>query len=74
MLPGIAGTMDGIAFRVPVACGSMNDITLMLKKEATRDEINAEMKRASGEELKGVLGYTEEELVSSDIIGWRIRR
>ncbi len=69
VLPNIAGCMDGHAFRVPVACGSINDMTLLLKKEATRDEINAELRRASNEELKGVLGYSEEDLVSSDIIG-----
>jgi len=69
VLPALAGVMDGIAFRVPVANGSINDITLLLKKEAKADEINAELKRASNEELKGILGYTEEEIVSSDIIG-----
>jgi glyceraldehyde 3-phosphate dehydrogenase len=69
VLKPLAGTMDGLAFRVPVACGSMNDITLLLKKEATKDEINAELKRASNDELKGILGYTDEELVSADIIG-----
>ncbi len=69
VLPGLAGKMDGVAFRVPVACGSMNDMTLLLKREATRDELNAELKRASGEELKGILGYTEDEIVSQDIVG-----
>jgi glyceraldehyde 3-phosphate dehydrogenase len=69
VLPGLSGKMDGIAFRVPVACGSMNDMTLLLKRDASRDEINAELKRASGEELKGILGYTDEELVSQDIVG-----
>jgi len=69
VLKPLSGTMDGLAFRVPVACGSMNDMTLLLKKEATKDEINAELKRASGEELKGILGYSDEEIVSSDVIG-----
>lgn len=69
VIPNLAGCMDGLAFRVPVACGSMNDMTLLLKKEATKDEINAELKRASTDELKGIMGYTEEELVSQDIIG-----
>jgi glyceraldehyde 3-phosphate dehydrogenase len=69
VLKPLSGIIDGLAFRVPVACGSMNDMTLLLKKEATKDEINAELKRASGEELKGILGYSEEELVSSDVIG-----
>ncbi|MBI5224120.1 type I glyceraldehyde-3-phosphate dehydrogenase [Candidatus Micrarchaeota archaeon] len=69
VVTNLTGCMDGIAFRVPVPCGSMNDVTLLLKKEASAAEINAELKRASNEELKGILGYTEEELVSSDIIG-----
>jgi glyceraldehyde 3-phosphate dehydrogenase len=47
----------------------MNDMALLLKKEATKDEINAELKRASNEELKGILGYTEDEIVSQDIVG-----
>jgi glyceraldehyde 3-phosphate dehydrogenase len=69
VLPSLAGLMDGIAFRVPVANGSMNDITLLLKTEAKAEEINAELRRASNEELKGILGYSEEPLVSTDIIG-----
>lgn len=69
VIPALAGKMDGVAFRVPVADGSMNDITLLLKKEATVEEINTELKRAANEELKGVLGYTEEPIVSSDVIG-----
>lgn len=69
VLPGLAGKMDGVAFRVPVPCGSMNDMTLLLKRDVTKDEVNAELKRASNEELKGILGYTEEEIVSQDIVG-----
>jgi glyceraldehyde 3-phosphate dehydrogenase len=69
VLPELDGKMDGVAFRVPVPCGSMNDITLLLKKEATAEEINSELKKASEGELKGILGYTEEELVSTDILG-----
>lgn len=63
------GCMDGVAFRVPVPNGSMNDIALLLKKEASAEELNSELKRASEQELKGVLRYTEEPLVSTDIIG-----
>jgi len=69
VIPGLAGKMDGLAFRVPVPCGSMNDMTLLLKTDATAEEINKELKRASNEELKGILGYTEDEIVSTDIIG-----
>ena len=67
----LSGKMDGLAFRVPVSCGSMNDITLLLKRDASVSEINAELRRASQEELKGILGYSDEELVSSDVIGTR---
>lgn len=67
----LAGCMDGLSFRVPVPCGSLNDITLLLKREASVSEINEELKRASQNELKGILGYSEEELVSSDVIGTR---
>jgi glyceraldehyde 3-phosphate dehydrogenase len=69
VLPGLAGKMDGLAFRVPVACGSMNDMTLLLKNDAAKEDINAELRRASNEELKGILGYTEDEIVSQDIVG-----
>lgn len=69
VIKDLNGCMDGISFRVPVPVGSLNDITLLLKKEANVKEINEELKRASIEELKGILGYTEEPLVSSDIIG-----
>jgi len=69
VIKGLGGCMDGLAFRVPVPCGSINDVTLLLKKDATAAEINAELKRASAEELKGILAYTDEEIVSTDIIG-----
>jgi glyceraldehyde 3-phosphate dehydrogenase len=69
VLPGLVGKMDGVAFRVPVACGSMNDMTLLLKRDVTVEEVNNELKRAASEELKGILGYTDEEIVSVDIIG-----
>jgi len=69
VIPNLEGKMDGYALRVPIPCGSINDISLVLKKEATAEEINAELKRASNEELKGILAYTEEQLVSIDIIG-----
>ena len=68
VIPELQGKLDGAAFRVPVACGSINDITLVLKKEATAEQINAALKKASEGKLKGILGYSEEELVSSDII------
>jgi glyceraldehyde 3-phosphate dehydrogenase len=68
VLPALDGKMDGLAYRVPVPDGSLIDITLLLKKDTTPEELNAALKQASENELKGILGYTEEPLVSSDII------
>ncbi len=69
MLPDLKGKMDGIAYRVPVPCGSVNDVVLILGRETNAEEINRELERASKEELKGILGYTTEPLVSRDIVG-----
>lgn len=69
VIPELNGKMDGIAFRVPVIDGSMNDMTLVLEKDVKREELNAELKRAANEELKGILNYTEEPIVSCDIVG-----
>lgn len=69
VIPGLEGKMDGVSFRVPVPCGSINDISLVIGKEASAEEVNKELKRASEEELKGILAYTDEPLVSTDIIG-----
>ncbi len=63
------GKMDGLAFRVPVPCGSITDFTCIVKKAATAEEVNAAVKKASETYLKGILQYSEEPLVSSDIIG-----
>jgi len=69
IFPELNGKLDGIAMRVPVADGSITDCTFLLKKEVSREEVNAALKKASEGELKGVLFYTEEPIVSSDIIG-----
>jgi len=69
VLPELNGRLDGIAIRVPVIDASVVDLTVELKKEATVDQINKAMKYAAAKELKGVLEYSEEEIVSSDIIG-----
>lgn len=69
VIPELDGKLDGIAYRVPIPDGSMNDMILQLGKETDAREVNRELKRASREELKGILGYTEEPLVSHDIIG-----
>ena len=69
VIPELNGKLNGNAIRVPVTDGSICDCTLLLKKEATVEEINAALKKASEGELKGVLAYNDEEIVSSDILG-----
>ncbi|MCX8192103.1 MAG: type I glyceraldehyde-3-phosphate dehydrogenase [Nitrososphaerales archaeon] len=69
VVPEVAGKMDGIALRVPVPNGSVNDIVVKLKREVTRDEVNKVLKAAAEGELKGILQYIEDPIVSSDIIG-----
>ena len=69
VLPALNGKLDGMAMRVPVADGSIVDLVVQLKKDATADEINAAMKAAADGPMKGVLQYSDEALVSSDIIG-----
>lgn len=69
VLPKLNGKLDGYAVRVPTPDVSMVDLTVVLEKAASKEEINAAMKEASKTYLKGVLGYTEEELVSQDFMG-----
>lgn len=68
VIPSLKGKLTGIAMRVPVATGSVVDLTANLGKEATAEEINAAMKAAAAGPLKGILKYTEDPIVSSDII------
>jgi glyceraldehyde 3-phosphate dehydrogenase len=67
-IPALKGKLTGIAMRVPVATGSVVDLTVNLGKEATAESINAAMKIAAEGPLKGILCYTEDPIVSSDII------
>jgi glyceraldehyde 3-phosphate dehydrogenase len=69
VIPSLNGKLTGMALRVPVADVSVVDLTCKLAKPAKWDEIKAEMKRASENELKGILGYTQDAVVSSDFIG-----
>lgn len=69
VMPQLKGKLDGIAVRVPVPDGSLTDLTCILKKETTEEEVNALMKKASETSLKGIMEYTVEPLVSIDIIG-----
>ena len=69
VLPELKGKLDGFATRVPTPDGSMVDLTVELERDATAEEINAAMKAAAEGPLKGILGYTNEDVVSSDFIG-----
>jgi len=68
VMPELKGKLDGYAMRVPVPTGSATDLTVELSKEATAAEINAAMKAAANGPLKGFLTYTEDPIVSSDIV------
>jgi glyceraldehyde 3-phosphate dehydrogenase len=68
VLPQLKGKLDGIAMRVPVPTGSVTDLVLELSREVTKDEVNAAFQKASEGELKGILEYTEDPIVSSDIV------
>lgn len=69
VLPELKGKLDGYAMRVPTLTGSATDVTLTLGREVTKEEINAAMKEASETYLKGILEYTEDPIVSADIVG-----
>lgn len=69
VIPSLKGVLDGMAVRVPTPDGSLVDLSVILEKETTADEINALMKEAAENEMKGVLEYSELPLVSSDIVG-----
>ncbi len=69
VLPEMKGKLDGLSLRVPIPCGSINDLSVTLGKQATKEEINAALKKAANGPLKGIMEYSEEPLVSSDIVG-----
>lgn len=69
VIPELKGKLTGMAFRVPVADVSVVDLTVKLEKKASYEEIKKAMKDASEGELKGILGYTEDEVVSQDFLG-----
>jgi glyceraldehyde 3-phosphate dehydrogenase len=68
VIPELKGKLDGFAMRVPVPTGSATDLTVELGRETTKDEVNAAFKRAAEGSLKGYLEYTEDPIVSSDIV------
>ena len=69
VLPALAGKFDGLAVRVPTPTGSLTDLTFIAKKEVSVEAVKAAVKAAAEGELKGVLEYTEDPIVSSDIVG-----
>ena len=68
ILPELAGKLDGVALRVPTTTGSIIDLTCELSKEATVEAINSAMKQAASGPMKGILQYTEDPIVSTDVI------
>jgi glyceraldehyde 3-phosphate dehydrogenase len=68
VLPELKGKLDGFAMRVPVPTGSATDLVVTLGRETTKEEVNAAFKAASEGPLKGFLEYTEDPIVSSDIV------
>ena len=68
VIPKLKGKMDGLSLRVPIPVGSINDLTCVLSKEAKAEEINAAVKKASEGRMKGILEYTEDPIVSTDIV------
>lgn len=69
VLPHLAGKLDGGAIRVPVPTGSLTDFVAVVKKDATAEDVKALFKEAAASSLKGILQYTDEPLVSTDIVG-----
>jgi glyceraldehyde 3-phosphate dehydrogenase len=69
VIPELKGKLDGFSLRVPTPDASITDFVAVLKKPATKEQVNEAMKKAADTTLKGILQYTEDELVSSDIIG-----
>ncbi|MFI0942443.1 type I glyceraldehyde-3-phosphate dehydrogenase [Streptomyces sp. NPDC021020] len=70
VIPQLKGKLDGIAMRVPVPTGSVTDLVVDLEREVTKDEVNAAFQKAAEGQLKGILEYTEDAIVSSDIVNW----
>jgi len=69
VITDLKGKLDGIAIRAPVACGSITDFVAEVKKPVTVEKIKEAMKKASEKEMKGILQYTEDSIVSKDIVG-----
>lgn len=69
VIPELKGKLNGMAMRVPVPDGSITDLVALLSKKASAEDVNAAMKKAADGPLKGIMEYTEDPIVSSDVIG-----
>ncbi len=69
ILPELKGKLDGFSLRVPVPDGSVVDLVARVKKAVTKDEVNAALKKAAEGPMKGILGYTTDPIVSTDVVG-----
>ena len=69
VLPELKGKLDGFSFRVPVPDGSVTDFTAILHRDVTKEEVNQALKAAADSSLKGIMEYSEDPLVSVDILG-----
>ncbi|MBW8739657.1 MAG: type I glyceraldehyde-3-phosphate dehydrogenase [Streptomyces turgidiscabies] len=70
VIPELAGKLNGMAMRVPVPTGSVTDLVVETERVVTKEEVNAAFQKAAQGELKGYLDYTEDAIVSSDIVNW----
>jgi glyceraldehyde 3-phosphate dehydrogenase len=68
VLPALKGKLDGYALRVPVPTGSVTDLTVVVGRDTSTDEVNAALREAADGPLKGIMRYTDEPIVSSDIV------
>ena len=68
VIPALKGKLDGYALRVPIPTGSATDLTVTVSRDTSVEEVNAAVKAAAEGELKGILTYTEDPIVSSDIV------
>jgi len=69
VIPSLKGKMDGLALRVPVSCGSIVDFVCVVEKETNKEEVNSLIKKYAETKMNGILQYTEDEIVSTDVIG-----
>jgi glyceraldehyde 3-phosphate dehydrogenase len=69
VLPALKGKLDGVAVRVPTPDGSLTDLVAVLKRDVTKEEVNAAMKEAAEGSMKGILEYCTDPIVSIDVIG-----